>query len=711
MEIKLAGSAGFCFGVDRAVTMVNDLLKAGKKVATLGPIIHNNQVTDDLARKGAIIVDKVSECPKGYTLVVRSHSVAKEVYDEIEKSGLQFVDATCPFVTKIQKLVEEHCKDSVILIAGDKEHPEVKSINSFSGYKGHIFSSLEELEKMVGENPAWNTQNITAVAQTTFQVKKWKICTSFLKKVCTNAVIFDTICSATEKRQAEALELAQKSDLMVVIGGFHSSNTQKLKEVCQRNCPTILVETAEQLAEKEYLNAEKIGVTAGASTPDAIIKEVLCTMNENATNNIEGEEEEFDFEQALEASLKPVHRNQKITGVVTSISANEVQVDIGTKHTGFIPLSELSNDSSAKAEDLVKKGDELELIVLKVNDAEGTVMLSKKRHDSIAGFSNLVKAHEENTVLEGKITDILKGGVLAVAEGMKVFIPASHVSLHRVENLEDLKGDEVKFKIIDIDQGKKRAVASIKEVLNEERKELVDKFWEQIEVGQEYKGVVKNIMPYGVFVDLGSVDGMVHISELSWVKIKHPSEVVKEGDTLDVYVKDLDKENRKISLGHKKTDDNPWVIFERDYSLGDEVDAKIVSITSFGAFAQILPGVDGLIHISQIANQRVDKISNFLTVGDEVKAKLIEMDLENKRISLSIRALLKEEEKDEEQSIVEEYNAKVEAEEAAQAPAEEEVLKDEAEAVLEEVGVSAEVEDNEVAGQKADAAEAETEEE
>lgn len=665
MEIKLAKSAGFCFGVDRAVNLVYDLLNKGEKVATLGPIIHNNTVTEAIEKLGGIIVERVADCPKNYVLVGRSHSVEKEVYEEIKKSGLTFVDATCPFVTKIQNLVNEHHKDKTILIAGDKDHPEVKSIHSFANYNGYTFDSLEELEELFHKHPDLEEKEVVAVAQTTFQVKKWKKCASFLKKVCTNALIFDTICNATEKRQAEALTLAQTADFMVVVGGRHSSNTQKLKEVCLQYCPTVLVETAAELQEKDFHGCKKVGVTAGASTPDAIIKEVLHTMNENATNNIDSEEE-FDFEQALEASLKPVHRNQRITGVVTSISANEVQVDIGTKHTGFIPLSELSNDTSQKAENLVQKGDELELIVLKVNDSEGTVMLSKKRFDSIAGFDKLVKAHEEGTVLEGRITDILKGGVLAVAEGMKVFIPASHVSLNRIENLEELKGNDVKFKIIDVDQGKKRAVASIKAVLSEEQKEVSDKFWEQVDIGQTYNGVVKSIMPYGAFVDLGGVDGMVHISELSWVKIKHPSEVVKVGDTVEVYVKDLDKENRKISLGHKKTDDNPWVVFERDYKLGDEVNAKIVSITSFGAFAQILPGVDGLIHISQIANQRVDKIANFLSVGEEVKAKLIEMDIENKRISLSIRALLEEEEVEEEKSIVDEYNEQVKAQEEAE---------------------------------------------
>lgn len=653
MNIEVAKTAGFCFGVDIAVNKVYELLKNGEKVATLGPIIHNNTVVDDLKSRGVLVVKSVKECPKDYILVIRSHGVSSNIYSEILENNLQSHDGTCPFVKKIHSIVEQEMLDRQIFIAGDKNHPEIIGINGHCDNNAFIFTELNELESKIN---SLNDKNvpIALVAQTTFNIEKWNIFLKFIKKHCTNVKIFSTICSATTKRQKEAISMAKNMDVMVVVGGLHSSNSKKLKDVCFKYTKAYLIDDADALSEIDFGNAQKIGITAGASTPDAIIEEVLNKMS-NSLNNIENED--FCFEQALEESLSPVYRNQKLTGIVTSVSNNEVQVDIGKKYTGIIHISELTNDSTLNATDVVKKGDEIEAIVLKVNDVEGTVALSKKRVDAILGFDNLETAFENKEKLKLKVTGVVKGGVLAVYSGINIFVPASQLSLQRVEDISSYKGKEIEIVLIDVDRNKRRAVGSCKAILAEKQKELQEKIWSDISVGQKFEGTVKSLTNYGAFIDIGGVDGLVHISELSWSKITHPKQVVSVGDKLEVYVKDLDMENRKISLGHKKQDENPWEIARDKFKVGDIVDVKIMFITSFGAFAQLIEGVDGLIHISQIDNKRIDKVSSILSVGQQVKAKLLEFDPDTKRVSLSIRALIEDEEEKEQSEIVEEYNA------------------------------------------------------
>ncbi len=650
--ITVAKTAGFCFGVDRAVSLVYELLAQGKKVCTLGPIIHNPQLVEDLQKKGARIIDTPEQARPDEIVVIRSHGVSADVYQVLSESGAAYADATCPFVAKIHRIVAEHsAQGKVILIAGDKDHPEVKGISGHCKGRVFVFKDLEELHGICQNNKFIQKNLCIMVAQTTYNTAKWQKCTEFIKKLYTNVTIFGTICSATSQRQNEAVSLAAQSDLMVVIGGRHSSNTAKLRDICSDYCKTILVETAQEIDRAVVQGAHKIGITAGASTPAAIIKEVLQTMSEIVNTN-----EEFNFEEALNESLKPIYTNDTVVGIVSSIAPNEIQVEIGTKHAGYVPLSELTDDPSAKPEDLVKKGDELNLVVLRVNDQEGTVMLSKKKYDAIKGFEDIVKAEEENTILEGTITNVIKGGVLALTNGVQVFIPASQATASRNEPLEDLKGKTVKFRILEVNRGRRRAVGSIRSVLAEERKALEEQFWSTIEIGKVYNGVVKSITSYGAFVDLGGVDGMVHISELSWSKIKHPTEVVNVGDHVEVYIKDIDTEKKKISLGYKKSSDNPWEVFKRDYQVGDVIQAKVVSITSFGAFAQIVPGVDGLIHISQISRERVNSVADVLKVGDVVDVKITEADLEKKRISLSMRAVIEEREAAEQSEIVAEAN-------------------------------------------------------
>ena len=663
-KITLAKTAGFCFGVDRAVNMVYSLSEK-QRVCTLGPIIHNSEMVRELEQKGVIIANTPREVPPGYTVVIRSHGVPQSVYDEIHSLNLNYSDATCPFVSKIHKTVAKAGREnSVVLIIGDKNHPEVKGIEGhccgeFFAVKNHI-----EAEKLIETTPRLKTNPLTVVAQTTFDVSEWKKSLKVIKKLCTNAVIFDTICNATAERQEEARILAERSDLMIVIGDKTSSNTCKLYDICSRVCKnTYLVETYKELKDIDLSSACNIGVTAGASAPARIIKEVLDTMAENQVNS--SEEQEQDFASMLEEHMQSFNTDGRVKGVVERITPNEIFVDVGRKQAGVVKLSELTDDPNAKIEDLVKVGDTLDLLIMRTNDQEGTIMLSKKRVDAQKGWDVIKEALESKEVLTGVVTEINNGGVIAVTNGVKVFIPASQATASRNESTEGLLKKEVSFRIIDVNDRRRRAVGSIRSVLNEEKNKAREEFWKNCEVGKTYTGTVKSLTSYGAFVDIGGVDGMIHISELSWNRIKHPSEVVNVGDTVEVYVKDIDTEKHNISLGYKKAEDNPWEILKNNYPEGSVVEVEIVGLTQFGAFAKIIPGIDGLIHISQIADRRIEKPQDELSIGQKVMAKITAIDFDKKRVSLSIRALLQDNNDDAEEAAENEEAAEAEAAEAA----------------------------------------------
>lgn len=653
LKITVAKTAGFCFGVNRAVNMVYELLENGKKVCTLGPIIHNPQLVEELGEKGTRIVNSPDEVKNGETLVIRSHGVPESTFKYADSLGVEVVDATCPFVSKIHKIVNEQSKNGdIIFIAGDKNHSEVIGIMGHSSTDTFVFSDEEELEKIYNNNPKIKEKSISVVAQTTFNAKKWSKIQKNLKKLYTNAKIFDTICNATSTRQDEASQLSKENDAMIVIGGRESSNTAKLFDVCSSFCEnTHLIQTADEINSEWFADCDCVGVVAGASTPARIIKEVTITMSENLqlvdeqTEGIETVQKSFEEmtdEEAFEASLSNLTGDQKVVGTVLAVNSNEIQVDFGRGITGYITASEYSADPDVKLEEEVKVGDTFNLIIMKINDQEGTAMLSKRRFDAIAGWDNIVEAKKSGEVLKGVVRDVVKGGVVVYSNNVRIFIPASQATLSRNDSLEDLKNKEVSFRIIEIGRGRK-AVGSIRSVLREERKAEQEKFWESVAVGDRFKGTVRSLTTYGAFVDLGGVDGMVHISELSWARIKNPSEVVSVGDEIDVYVKAIDKEKKKISLGYKDPADNPWTKFMNEYNVDDVVNVKIVSLTTYGAFARIIPGVDGLIHISQIADKHINKPQDELTVGQEVDAKIIAIDEEKKRVSLSIRALIQKE--------------------------------------------------------------------
>lgn len=665
----LAETAGFCFGVDRAVNLVYSLVNDGKKVCTLGPIIHNAQLVGDLEQRGVKIIDSIDECPDGYMVVVRTHGVEKSVIDDIENKNIDYVDATCPFVKKIHRIVKKFDSSVPVLVAGDVNHPEVIGIRSYCNGKSFVFKNDEELQKILQNDYIDKNEKIICVSQTTFSLEEWKKCEKIIKKVCTNCEIFDTICNATADRQNEAYEISKKSDAMIVIGGRHSSNTCKLRDVSSAHCRSFLIETADELKSIDLSPYNVIGVTAGASTPSVIIKEVLKSMSEEikekeveTTSAVTEEvvetaetadkavkepavkasaDGEASFEELLNESFKENENSKVVTGTVVSITPTEVYVDVpGRKQTGVVAFNDLSAEPIDKCEDVVSVGDEIDLVIMKTDDQDGVLKLSKKLVDAQKGWDDIVAAKENDEILEGTVTQIIRGGVLVTTKGTRVFVPASLSGVPRNQELDSIKGQTVRFKIIDINPARRRAVGSIKVVADAERKEKQDAVWATLEVGKKMTGTVKSLTSYGAFVDLGGIDGMIHISELSWSRIKHPSEVVKVGDTVEVTIKALDEETRKISLGFKNIEDSPWEIMKRDYPVGSVVDARIVSFATFGAFANILPTVDGLIHISQISWDRIQTPQDVLKIGDVVKAKIIDIDYDKKRVSLSIKELL-----------------------------------------------------------------------
>ncbi len=649
-EIIVAEHAGFCFGVDRAVKIVYNVLNEGKKAVTYGEIIHNRDVTSELAAKGVRIVNTPEELAglNGEIVVIRSHGAGKDIFRLLEEKGIPYRDGTCPFVRRIQKIADEKSAAGYgVIIMGDRNHPEVRGIAAHCNNLAEICADEAELSEILKKNYKNTKKKVAIVAQTTYNISKWENCVRAAAELCPEGEVINTVCSATAERQKSAAALAKKADLMAVVGSRHSSNTVKLAEICGRYCKNCVhVENAGEL-DFEHIKSlirnnarEKfiVGITAGASAPAHIIKEVTNQMSEKLQNM----EEDFNFEEALDASFKKIYTGQRVKGYITAVNDAEAIVDVGTKHTGYVSLDELTNDPSLKPADVVKPGDEVDLIVIKVNDAEGIVTLSKKKVDAMLGFEKIVKAKEEDAVLEGTVSSVVKGGVIIFYEGTRVFIPASQAAARRDEKLENLVKKTVKFKIIEVNEQRGKAVGSIRAVLNAERDAAKAKFWDTVQIGDTFKGEVKSLTSYGAFVDLGGIDGMVHISELSWNRIKHPSEVVQVGDTIEVYVKDLDKENDRISLGYRKDADNPWVKFAEDYKVGDVVKAKVVSITPFGAFAQIVPGIDGLIHISQLAEKRVTNVKDVVSVGDEVEAKITEIDTDKKRISISMRALIED---------------------------------------------------------------------
>ena len=693
-QLLVAESAGFCFGVRRSVEMAESVLARFGSCLSYGELIHNDDVVSALQEKGMRVITSPSEAGCGDRVIIRAHGVSRSVIDSLEAAGAEVVDATCPRVKHIHRIVSRAAEEGqYVLVIGMRNHPEVEAICGWCGACS-VIESEEEASAWAQLHPDLVDHPICVVVQTTQTQRFFKNCVNSLKKRCTNLRIFDTMCFATFTRQNEAAELASQCDAMVVIGGKHSANSLHLAQICQEACPNVqFVERAAELDLVKLAGCETVGLTAGASTPSWIIKEVRKAMDElkveetiaveEATEATAAEEkapeaaapatetpaEEVSFDAMLEESLKSIYNGEKVTGVVTGISGTEVTVDLGMKYTGFIPTTDFT-DAGEKVEDCVKLGDEIEALVVRVNDVEGTAMLSKKRLDNIKFWDDVEAAAENGSVVEGTVTETNKGGVVVNVKGVRVFVPASQTDLPREAELGQLLKNTVKLKITEVNKARKRVVGSIRRAAAAERHAMREELWNTIEVGKRYKGVVKSLTSYGAFVDIGGVDGMVHVSELSWGRIHNPAEVVKVGDELEVYVIGFDKDAHRISLGFKDPEANPWKLFTDQYSVGDVASVKIVKLMQFGAFAEVLPGVDGLIHISQVADHRIAKVDDVLHVGDVVDAKITAIDNENQKISLSIRALLEPEAPSEDADEAEE-TAEEEAPAEEAAPAEE----------------------------------------
>ena len=643
MKVTVAKSAGFCFGVSRAVELVEKAAGQGNRTLTLGPIIHNRHVVERFEKMGVQVIGQPEEAAPGDTVIIRSHGVSRDVYKRLEARGATIIDATCPFVKRIHKIVSQAEREGQLpIIIGTPTHPEVEGIAGWCT-RCKVFADAESLENWVREETIPADLPVCMVSQTTSTEFLWKKCVQFAKKQFTYLQTFETICRATECRQREASELSQRCEAMVVVGDLKSSNTGRLAMICREHCDRVfLVDNASELNPDDFRGVSDVGITAGASTPAWIIKEVNKTMSE--TTNVEAVQEE-NFAELLEQSIKTLNTGDKVVGTVTGIGNTEVQVDLGTKHAGYIPYDEVSTDSSVKPEDVLKVGDEIEVFVVRVNDQEGTVQLSKKKLDGLKVWDDMAKYVEDKTTIDAVITEENKGGLVANVKGVRVFIPASQSGIAKGGDMAAMVGKPVQLKITEVNRARRRAIGSIRAVNAEARKAAQEKIWSEIEVGKKYHGTVKSLTSYGAFVDIGGVDGMVHVSELSWNRIKTPADVVKVGDEIDVYVISFDPEKHKISLGYKTDEMNPWNQFMSKYSVGDVVEAKIVKLMTFGAFAEILPGVDGLIHISQISDRRIGKPEDVLSEGQVVQVKITDI-AENKRISLSIRALLEQDPED-----------------------------------------------------------------
>ena len=639
MRLELARSAGFCYGVRRAVQMAEMAAEEGRPCVMLGPIIHNRDVIAYLESIGVGLVDTPEEVPPGVAVLIRSHGEGRPVHEALARLGRPVIDATCPNVSRIHQIVsraEEGGRQ--VLIIGTRTHPEVAAIAGWCR-RPVVLEGVAELSNWLETAPERRDIPLTMVSQTTSTRFIWDSCVEKAKKECTNAEIFDTICDATCMRQSEAQSLAEQCDAMIVIGDRKSSNTTRLAELCRAHCPLVYhISRAEELDRRMVSGVASVGITAGASTPGWIIKEVNHKMSEENNNN--AMEIEESFADMLEKSIKTLNTGDKVTGVVTGITPSEVNVDLGTKHAGYIPISELTDDPSVKPEDIVKVGDTIETYVMRVNDVEGVATLSKKRLDSVKNWDTIEAAVEDKTIMEGTVTEQNKGGIVVNVKGIRVFVPASQTGMPRGADLSEMIKEHVKLRITEVNRSRRRVVGSIRAVRAEERAAKAAEVWANIEVGKKYDGVVKSLTSYGAFVDIGGVDGMVHVSELSWSRIKNPAEVVSVGDEVSVYVIAFDPEKKKISLGMKDHNEDPWEKFTSTYEVGSVASVRVVKLMTFGAFAEIVPGVDGLIHISQIADHRIDKPSDELEEGQIVDVKITDIDYDRKKVSLSIRALL-----------------------------------------------------------------------
>lgn len=629
MKIILANSAGFCFGVENAIKKVYGNLDT-KKLVTYGPIIHNKNVINDLKSKGVNAIDDLN-LVTNETVVIRSHGVAPSIYEAMEQNGINYLDATCPYVKKIHHKVRDRYNMGYnIIIIGDELHPEIIGINGYAKNKGIIVQSVETVKKI---NLDIN-KKYAVVVQTTLQKSVFEDIINIIKErfkdKVENVEIFNTICNATTTRQLEAEKLSKDVDIMLVIGDKKSSNTSKLYSICKSNCKkTYLIESISEIELNIFSTNDRIGITAGASTPPAIIKEAVYTMTELDKENNQ------TFEEMLNSSFITLHTGDVVKGSVIQVINGEISVNLGYKSDGVISRGEFSDDPNIDPSTLYKPGDEIEVYVLRVNDGDGNVFLSKKRIEAQKGILEIEEAFKSKEIVTGKVIDTVKGGLIALIKGTRVFVPSSQISSRFVDDLSKFKGQELDFRIIEFDREKRRMVAGRKDLAIIEENKKKEKIFATLEVGQKVEGVVSRVVDFGVFIDLGGIDGLIHISELSWSRVKKTSSLFSVGDKVTAVVLNIDKEKGKVSLSIKNLEGNPWDNIEQKYEIGQIVEGKVVRMVQFGAFIELENGVDGLVHISQISPKHVLKPDDELKVGQIIKVKIIDIDKESKKISLS----------------------------------------------------------------------------
>jgi 4-hydroxy-3-methylbut-2-enyl diphosphate reductase len=702
MRVKLAEHSGFCFGVKEALKLAEQTIEENKgndiKIYTCGPLIHNKTVTDELQDKGIGIVNSPEEAEEGSIVIVRSHGEPEEFYSRAKARSIQIIDATCPFVKRIQKLVREAKNNGYhIVVIGDRTHPEVIGINGWCDNEASVVSSLEDAERILSDR-------LFIVAQTTITAELFNEIVSVFEEKTKEIIVHNTICHATEERQKSCMETAIDSDLMVIIGGSDSSNSKKLYEIAKKYCRnTYFIENKESLPLKEVEKCNRIGIAAGASTPERIIKEVIATMSELFTEN-KKDSMMHDLMDEIEKSLRLPRNGEIVTGEVIQVSNREIVVNLGCKKDGIIPRDEFTLEGDQELTDLFKEGDEIQAKVLKTDDGDGNILLSKKKLEVNEHWDEILNALENKSFVNAKILKQVNGGVIAVYKEVSGFIPMSQLSDKYIEKADEFIGKTVPVKVTRVDQKKNKVVFSHKAFLTEERQKKVQEIWDSLNVGDVVEGTVMRFTEYGAFVDIGGIDGLLHISEISWGKLKHPQEALKIGEKVQVKILSMNNEKGKISLGLKQNIPEPWTVIDEKYQVGQIINGKIVQIKDYGAFVELEPGLDGLVHISEIAYKRVTNIADEISVGQEVTAKILEIDKERKRISLSIKETLDppsaqdEEEPDAAAAFVEETEAapvEEPAAEVSEAAAEEPVAEatEEVEAAAEEA--PAETEDQE----------------
>ncbi|MHB1127197.1 MAG: bifunctional 4-hydroxy-3-methylbut-2-enyl diphosphate reductase/30S ribosomal protein S1 [Bacillota bacterium] len=668
MEITVAPYAGFCFGVKRALEAAQkEAENQTQPLYTLGPLIHNPQEVERLARRGLRPVEQLTEVDGG-VLIIRSHGVEPGVLDEAHKKGLTVVDATCPFVKRAQEVARFLQEQGYqVVVVGDRLHPEVVGIVGWSGNNTVVVEDAAEATGL----PLY--PRIGVVAQTTQTAENLEEVTKVLSTKTEDLVVHNTICHATRQRQEATAELAKAVDIMIVVGGKNSANTQKLANICRAaGTPTYHVEQAKELCSQWFIDAHRVGVTAGASTPDWIIEEVVDTMvdfNEEEMKNTEmqandesqepvvsepapepaateplaenetpeaGEATTGPVEPQLIENLKELHKGDIVSGTIVQVRDNEVLVDIGGKSEGIIPISELSHRNISDPNELVKTGEEIKVYILKVENEEGHPILSKKRADREVAWQYLEDSLENHTEISAEVVEIVKGGLL-VDVGVRGFVPASLVERGYVENLNAYLGKQMRLRVIELDRTKNKAVLSQKVILDEEYEEQRQHTWEDLEEGQVKSGTVRRLTNFGAFVDIGGVDGLLHVSEISWGRVEHPSDVLREGQEVEVRILGVDRQSGKVSLGLKQLMSNPWDSAAERYPVGTIVNGKVLRIATFGAFVEIEPGIEGLVHISQLSDHHVAKTEDVLTVGEIIPVKVLSVDQLAQRMSLSLK--------------------------------------------------------------------------